>query len=538
MSEKDIARRSSYSVTFAGVDITKDLKPYFLSLTYTDNEEDEADDLQIKLQDRGGLWRTSWLGEIIHAAVKGYRYQYTPPSSGGGSGSGGGGGGGSSSNRYKVTAQSLKVHSRPGTQYFVYGVLNYGTVITVASISGGWANFTYEGKNAYCSAAYLQKVGSPSGSNSSGSGGNRSLPVTSSSSSEGDWHVGDAVIANGRPQYSAWGTGGNPGANVSNYHGTITHLYFSNGATYPICVGDLGWFAESQVIKAGASESSSGNVGLQIQAVIARQNWNGDGADEVLDCGLFELDSVVAQGPPSTVTIKATSLAFSKTIRQTEKSRVWENVTLQEIASTIADDNGMGLMFISQKDPKYSRKEQYRMSDIAFLQKLCHDSGCSLKATNNSIVIFDQAEFEGMPPVRTIGFGDKSYTSYKLSTKDEDTYTSCTVSYTTPSGTVISATAYVDDYNSEDEDNQCLRVSQMVSSTAEAMQLAHEMLRLHNKYAFIHTFTMPLDPSLCTGCTVKLDDTWGAFEGVYIIKQARHKIDSSSTTQISLRRSL
>ena len=49
MSEKDLARRSRIKVKFAGVDITSNLMPYLLSLNYTDNEEDETDDLQIKI---------------------------------------------------------------------------------------------------------------------------------------------------------------------------------------------------------------------------------------------------------------------------------------------------------------------------------------------------------------------------------------------------------------------------------------------------------------------------------------------------------
>ena len=34
---------------FQGVDITASIRRFLLSITYTDNEEDEADDLQIKL---------------------------------------------------------------------------------------------------------------------------------------------------------------------------------------------------------------------------------------------------------------------------------------------------------------------------------------------------------------------------------------------------------------------------------------------------------------------------------------------------------
>lgn len=69
MNKADQARRTSVEIKFDGTDITQDIKPYLLSVTYTDNEEDEADDLQIKIQDRDNVWLTNWLEEAIQAAA-------------------------------------------------------------------------------------------------------------------------------------------------------------------------------------------------------------------------------------------------------------------------------------------------------------------------------------------------------------------------------------------------------------------------------------------------------------------------------------
>lgn len=69
MNNQDLSRRTAVEVNFDGVDITQDIKPYLTSVTYTDNEEDQADDLQIKLQDRDDIWLTSWLEQIVQAAA-------------------------------------------------------------------------------------------------------------------------------------------------------------------------------------------------------------------------------------------------------------------------------------------------------------------------------------------------------------------------------------------------------------------------------------------------------------------------------------
>ena len=63
MAEKVLARRTSVDVTFDGTDITKDIKPYLQSITYTDDTDDLADDLKIEVQDRDKVWLQKWMTE-------------------------------------------------------------------------------------------------------------------------------------------------------------------------------------------------------------------------------------------------------------------------------------------------------------------------------------------------------------------------------------------------------------------------------------------------------------------------------------------
>ncbi len=68
MSNQNLARRTAAEVAFGGTDITKSMRPYLKSITYTDNEADKADDLQIQLHDRDSIWMEKWLVEAIKAA--------------------------------------------------------------------------------------------------------------------------------------------------------------------------------------------------------------------------------------------------------------------------------------------------------------------------------------------------------------------------------------------------------------------------------------------------------------------------------------
>lgn len=140
----------------------------------------------------------------------------------------------------------------------------------------------------------------------------------------------------------------------------------------------------------------------------------------------------------------------------------------------------------------------------------------------------------------TIKRGSSPYISYKMSTGKADTqYTSCRVSYTDPStGKVTQATAFVADYKEDSKNNQQLEVTAKVRTTAEAKTLAEKRSRLHNKYARTASFTMPGNPDLLAGVSIAVSG-WGAWDGNYMVKQAKHTVSGSGyKVQMQLRRAL
>ena len=412
-----MSRQNGIRVEFNGVDISASLSGCLLSLTYIDNEEDESDDLQIKIEDREGTWLRHYIPEAVSSAAS-------------------------------------------------------------------------------------------------------KAPVAST-----EWQIGDSVTVTGTPQYSSYGIG-IPGKPVSGHRGKVTHLNLKDGIPYPIHVDHLGWFTESEVQK---EEGSGPQPGLKIRAFISG-----------LPCGEFELDSVDASGPPSTVTIKALGLPPSVQLRATKQTRAWEAYTLSGIAEEIATANGMTCFYDAPEDPAYTRVEQQNVSDIDFLAGLCKDAGLSLKATSRSLVLFDQAAYEAKAPMATIGYGG-GYTKYRLSMGAADVkYSSCRVSYVDPAtGECIEATARIEDYAPNAKGNQQLEISAKVASIGEAKTLAEKQLRIHNKYAKTASFTFPGAPSLVAGVTVRLRG-WGSWNGKYMISRATHSVSSRSgyTTQIELRRVL
>lgn len=435
MSSTEIARRAKVAVSFGGADISASLKKYLIGLTYIDNEDGEADDLQLRLHDRDGLWVEQWLAQAV-AGAKG---------DGGSTGVGG------------------------------------GTVIgTVVNFTGKRHYVSSTGDNGYATRQGPGRI-----------------------------------------------TAVNPGAKHP------YHLIHTDGST-----NLYGWVDAGDIEGIGAGTTSGGDW-KRIEAVIAMSNRRGDGEDEVLQCGSFELDTVNADGPPSTVIIKATSLPADSDLRQTKKNGAWENTTLRSVAEEKAREGGMTCLFLCKNDPSYERLEQFQQSDISFLKALCDEQGVSLKVTNKMVVLFDQADFEHRDAVRVIRKGKRGgYTEYHLGYSSKE-YQSCRVSYNDPrTGKSIQGVAKGPNWK-KGGDNRQLEITAKVESVAQAEALAAKYLRLYQKGQITAEFTMPGEPALCAGCTVELIG-WGLWDGRYIITQAQHTVDAKGGyyTTISLRRAL
>ena len=273
-----------------------------------------------------------------------------------------------------------------------------------------------------------------------------------------------------------------------------------------------------------------------ISATIVQKNWHDNGKDVMLSCGTFELDSVDASGPPTKITLKGTSIPYTSTMRTARKNRAWENCNLKAIAEQIGQEAGLQVMYLAENNPVYKRKEQVQKSDITFLQKLCKAAGLALKVTIMTVVIYDAAEYDGNPPIKTITYGSSDYLSYKLGTSLHDTaYTSCHVSYTDPDSKETIESTYTPD--SKDGTGQVLEVNEKVNSTGEAYELAKKRLREKNTQQFTASFSMLGDVQLVAGATVRLRG-FQSFDKKYKITKATHKLTGGYTTDIELKQVL
>lgn len=256
-----------------------------------------------------------------------------------------------------------------------------------------------------------------------------------------------------------------------------------------------------------------------------------------LMCGRFNIDSITASGPPSTLEIKALAIPFGSEIRRTKKSVAWEGVRLSEMAQKICANNNLNLGFLSSKDPYYDRQDQKRESDAGFLQRLCKESALAIKFGSEGVWIFDEGEKEKVAPVKTIyldnhnGSGPGALLTYSIQTQLSDNVKKCQVSYNDPkSGEVYKGEA-VDE--NPDQKGQVIKLIKRATSREEAERLAASELKKRNKIKISGDLSVVGDVSLHAGKNVELRG-FGWYDGNYAIEQSVHSL-SPYVTKLKLR---
>lgn len=290
------------------------------------------------------------------------------------------------------------------------------------------------------------------------------------------------------------------------------------------------------------------------------------GALRQLYCGKFYVDTLGVSGSPRIFTIRAVSIPLNKPIRKKLKSKAWEKNTLKGIAEEIAKAAGIKLIFDSSENPSFDRQDQSAESDLKFLSRLCEDAGLSLKFTDDTIVIFDQASYEKKAPIKTLELGVSDILSWDFEQAQSDTYKSCTVTYRDPkkkvkgkaggyglerhtdklpdsapvvakgkaTNSAVLSYTYVDP--DADENGQEYELKKRAKSLDDAKRLAKSTLRGLNMHRVTGNMTLVGDVSLLAGVVVECRG-FGSFDGNFIVEQATHTVNTGGyTTSISLRR--
>lgn len=170
--------------------------------------------------------------------------------------------------------------------------------------------------------------------------------------------------------------------------------------------------------------------GDTLSAEIQVRDWDSPGDDRRFYCGFFILDQFSFSGWPVTGDISAISVPVDDAFRETKRSKVWEKVTIEEIAKEAASKAGVELVWDVEETFQIDSLEQNEETDCEFLQKLCEEYGYAMKVYAWKIVIFDRAAYKKRKAVLTLTKSDLK--SFRWQTDMVGSYTGGEFAYTDP----------------------------------------------------------------------------------------------------------
>jgi len=313
--------------------------------------------------------------------------------------------------------------------------------------------------------------------------------------------------------------------------------------------------------------------GTVLRVKICVENWNAEGDYDELDCGSFEIDAVDFSGPPDKVAIMAVSTPISSSMRREEKTRSWENTTLQKIAQDIADGAKLKLMYEVDSDIQLDRAEQEKKSDMGFLQELCEQYGVSLKVTDGILVLFEESVYEAKEVIDTFDASEIGgrITEYSFSQNTNDTVCKVIASYKDPKSGLLVEAEFVPEeppatgqiarinvrpgdlrgdnfregkdtasgsaggtfdtgfapFNDSSDDFETKRSDR----TDNMMRQAKAYARLKNKNEWTCTLNMVGNVKMVGGVNIQITG-FGVYDGKYSVDEATHKTGDGYTSTV------
>lgn len=258
--------------------------------------------------------------------------------------------------------------------------------------------------------------------------------------------------------------------------------------------------------------------GDAITAKIALENWKKDGDNREIDCGKFVLSGFSMQGAPGTVTLEAVSQPVDRAWSTTERSKVWEKITIKRIAADIAGRAGLSLLYDAD-EIKLETIEQNKQPDSAFLQELCDKYSLQLKVYSKKLVIYDRAKYKQKSAVAKIPVEDVA-PGWNYDTDLVGSYTGGTMSYTNPK------TEKDIVYKLNENSPRLLQLTEKADSAVDAeMRLRAEIEKANHGMTKLGVTLMGGQYDVYAGQCVEMIG-FGRLSGKYYVDNVTHTISS------------
>lgn len=276
--------------------------------------------------------------------------------------------------------------------------------------------------------------------------------------------------------------------------------------------------------------------GCKVTAHLTCCDWYAFGNDISLPMGLFTVDEVELSGPPDVVKVKAVTAAKTSALSEEQRTKGWENYTLERIAGEIAQREGYSLMY-DAPEISFKRIDQREASDLAFLNGLARNYGVNMKVHDGKMILYGAKAWDAKAPRFVIKKHGSPYSpkSWSFKTASKGTKKKAEVAYHDPATReVVKAEATAP---GPPPSGQTLTQNQRIENASQAIALGNGALRAANEGEHTANLEWMGFPGLVAGITLRLEG-WGKYDGTYFVESAQHKLARAYTTSAELRKTL
>lgn len=257
-------------------------------------------------------------------------------------------------------------------------------------------------------------------------------------------------------------------------------------------------------------------------------NWTKAGTEKALPLGVFTMDDISFTGGPMSAKFGCVAVPNSESFRVRERTKTWENITVQGIAKEIASRYKLDLRY-SGESITIKSLEQSDQTDCAFLYKVCEDYGLSMKVYAGAIVIYSQTEMEKKKSVATLNrqsFVDDNWT---FNDTLAGIYTGARISYKS-SNSDEEISVYLGLKAENASGSRVLKISETADSLNDAYYKAAARVNKSNQEATTISGKIFPNPKICAGVCVTISGM-GKANGKYFVDKSKLEIGESGTSQ-------
>lgn len=239
---------------------------------------------------------------------------------------------------------------------------------------------------------------------------------------------------------------------------------------------------------------------------------------QLVNCGIFELDTPSYAGPPDVITLRALAAGPGKSVR-TSRYFAYEKQTLKQIAQAVAARSKLKLQGVIDSI-SLERVTQDNETDLAFLARLAAEYGLVFNLRGDLLVFSSVFELEDAPARLTLKRSDLS--SYSFEDEMVGIYSACEVSYHVPK-TKKTERHMVKVTDASVTSGDVLKINVRAENRQQAEAKAKAALHRANSKALTGEIGLEGEPRLLAGGNLNLKDM-GVFSLKWHILESTHTI--------------